>query len=55
MMDDKIAGEEERKELHNFVQHLKGPMRVYCRVKPLQMLYPMETSNDQTPRSSFMG
>jgi kinesin family protein C1 len=30
-------GEEHRRKLHNYIQDLRGNIRVYCRVKPLKV------------------
>ena len=57
LMEDLKSGESARQELHNFVQFLKGPMRVYCRTKPLQSSYQMQADETHdrecgTPRLS---
>jgi hypothetical protein len=36
LMEDLQRTEVVRKHLHNHVQMLKGSMRVFCRIKPLQ-------------------
>ena len=42
VMEEMKQVEESRKRIHNFNQFLKGPMRVYCRVKPLDGFYEEE-------------
>lgn len=35
LMNELEKGEEHRRKLHNYIQELRGNIRVYCRVKPL--------------------
>ena len=39
MAGDMVKYNENQKQMHGMIQSLRGSMRVYCRVKPLQSFY----------------
>ena len=38
LMGELNRGESHRRKLHNYIQELRGNIRVYCRVKPLSSI-----------------
>lgn len=53
LMNELKVGEQMRQQQHNHIQFLKGPMRVYCRVKPLQSSYAIANNSSNQGDSSM--